>query len=70
MLNNVDEICAYANEDGTFDVTINSWIDDEDGKRKNVQIRMPRTAVARECISGGWHSEPELTIKLEGMINK
>jgi len=63
MTHNIDEINAYQNKDGSFQLEIHQWSDN--GRATFI---IPR-AELNLAISGGYDMNPTIEITLKGMVD-
>lgn len=63
MRNNIDEINAYQNKDGSFQLEIHQWT----GQGK-ATFMVPR-AELNLAVSGGYDINPTVEITLKGMVD-
>ena len=44
-INNIDEFHGIANADGSFEVEIQTWVTDKDGKQLCAWVKIPRAEI-------------------------
>ena len=64
-INSIDEFHGIANADGSFEVEIQTWVTDKDGKQLRAWVKIPRAKISLTALGDADAATSIYTITVE-----